>query len=362
MQALGQACAIVVVTTTLGCSAAPLGRNNELQLPFMIAVHPIVIVSCERTSSASGIVRKSGDADVERDHEQARPPNDSLILQELTKNVTERLKESRLFTEVACNNPDRAAPDLELSLSFEDGSFGDGRLYWGGACLSTVLWLFVGPLSWGILDAQYPEAQVRLIVSIREVCEPNREVFRDSLWLKDLQLNFWDRISVGNAFLNIVWPACLQDGDTTRAGISLTERSLDRFINEGLARIQLYFPDRYQEANKCYLHFQQGEDKCFVVSSAAIDVIEIRSEKSADWRRLIPDTSDVRLDSDISMESRFASYGDPAAKAAPLRVYSVALRDNEVDLVRIRAITNDNKVCSWSISRTVAASKFLSIW
>ena len=337
----------ILLGATLALSACGDIETRSEPLPFVLKVNPVQFV---------GISEGPEDSiapDWARGDELA-----------LTERVARSLRDAGLFTRVVI--ADDAPADLELSLKIDGDSFGPGSPLWGGATFSTLVWLVVGPMAWIIEDREYSQSNISMTTEIRTPSRgenPGQSVFNDRVVLKGLRLSMIERANTGNWLLNIFVPPFLGDGDPTNAGRALSERAIERFIEEERDRIRWRLPAGHQDNLRTFLVYFPNEEEAVIVARNQVRKISIacdggtRREISGRQVEELMAGGDTVVEIGARASQKAQGIGTRPEEEIfyqiPLARY---LTERDKGLVRIHAFL-DRGTSQWTIDRRERLSK-----
>jgi hypothetical protein len=286
--------------------------------------------------------------------------------EKMIKEFTAALAEAGIFTRVVGPDDDETPADLHLLVGVEGEGFGPGKPEFVGSLFSTLLWGYLGPVSWFIENRQYPSSTLVLSVVLRPAGEDGgqdkgREEFRDALPVKGLKLSFIERAETRHWFFNILIPPWLGDGDDKQREASLVARTPVFFADNEPDRIRLSFPASYFNRTLRYLVPDVGRGEVIIVSRQPIEEITVRADGRAP--RKLDDPDDVALlaveeprkkdEVRLRVAERVVGIGLDARD----RYYVVPLQEGEVGFVQVEVPAAPRGTSSrWTIYRAPALS------
>ncbi|MCZ6794032.1 MAG: hypothetical protein O7J95_10510 [Planctomycetota bacterium] len=338
----------LLLAASWGCSAPAERLDQDRTLPFSVLLREI--------DPPAQSPDEMGDAST---------PALFVDVGSLTRRLARSLEENGIFTRVLLEGESDVTPDLELEITVNDYDFGPGRPTTRGAFLSTLAWMFGGPLSWFIDNREYPESRVSLLVVLRDGLPPGAgseaasreapEIFRDVLFLDGMQLSFLERADMSDWLWNILIPPWCGDGDPVEAGKSLVKRTETFFIDNESPRILSFFPADYVRRTFCFLGHDSRTEDLVIVSQQPVDGLTIRSERGE--HRVLDQDEMPRLEVAESdketlrrwFRERVVGLGsDPSD-----RYYRVPLEPWERGFVRIEALLEGGVAPTrWTIHRS----------
>lgn len=336
---------VLVVLATCGCGATPKRVDPVKVLPFTVRVNKVKMLKKE--SNTNGVTPALFDLD------------------KVTKEVAETLENAGIFSLVLTENEKGVSPDLELQVEIVGSDFGVGEVKLSGAIYSTLAWLFAGHLSWFIDNREYPNSDVVLDVKLLTAKERAKEpqskggiaVFSRRISLKNLELDFKDRVDVQRSVLNILLPPWVGEGNSETAGRSLADQSVVSFAKEVPEAISTYLPTNYFSNLSSFLLNDPAHNGVIIVAQRAIQSIKINRDGEL-LRQLNQDQAEA-----LAVKGRDRNkvqqlvIDRSVGTGTGYRYYKLELLDDERDYIQIEATFARSVVPSrWTIDRPAAAA------
>jgi len=340
----------LAVALLAGCGASEKQERSRRGLPFTVRLQPI------RVPELVGQVRKNVPEDLAAER-PAVPADFGQNLRLVTRRLAESLDETGLFVRVVTADADGIAADLDMEIEIRGDDFGEGKVMAGGAAFSTTVWLFAGPLAWTIDDRHYPDSNVVLEVAVRRSGEeksgPARPLFRDRIFLKGLQLDFFERAEASAYLINIIIPPWVGDGTPEVAGTHLARKSLAYFVEQEPDQILTRLPALYFESVYGFLVHDTARQDFVIVSQLRVVEVSVTDEQGR-RREVGPDAislhevTEEAAKEDLQLEASESLVGIGTEN----RYYRLPLAANEKGFLRVRAtLESGQEAGPWTIWR-----------